>query len=140
MTGLRPISILLLAAATSANAAPFYVVVNEANSISSLSYGELSDLFLKKSSRWADGSQVEPVDQRESSPVREIFTRNAHRKSEAAVRAFWQLRIFSGRDVPPPEKSSDAEVIAYVRNNPNGIGYVSGDTSTAGVKVVAVHP
>src|SRR5207302_10201997 len=93
MIGLQLIATLLLAGATPANAAPFYVVVNEANSISSLSYGELSDLFLKKSSRWADGSLVEPVDQHESSPVREIFTRNVHRMSEAAVRGFCHLRI-----------------------------------------------
>jgi ABC-type phosphate transport system substrate-binding protein len=138
MIGLRLISILLLAGATPANA--FYVVVNEANPISSLSYSELSDLFLKKSSRWNDGGLVEPVDQRESSPVRETFNRDVHRKSAAAVRAFWQLRIFSGRDVPPPEKGSDAEVIAYVRNNPNAIGYISASASAAGVKVVAVHP
>jgi len=138
MIGLQLIATLLLAGAT--NAAPFYVVVNEANSISSLSYDELSDFFLKKSSRWNDGGLVEPVDQRESTPVREIFTRNVHRKSEAAVRAFWQLRIFSGRDIPPLEKGSDAEVIAYVRNNPNAIGYVSAATSMTGVKVVAVHP
>jgi ABC-type phosphate transport system substrate-binding protein len=138
MIGLRLISILLLAGATPANA--FYVVVNAANPISSLSYSELSDLFLKKSSRWNDGGLVEPVDQRESSPVRETFNRDVHRKSAAAVRAFWQLRIFSGRDVPPPEKGSDAEVIAYVRNNPNAIGYISASASAAGVKVVAVHP
>jgi len=140
MIGLQLIATLLLAGATPANAAPFYVVVNEANSISSLSYDELSDFFLKKSSRWNHGGLVEPVDQRESTPVREIFTRNVHRKSAAAVRAFWQLRIFSGRDIPPPEKTSDAEVIAYVRNNPNAIGYVSAAVSMAGVKVVAVHP
>ncbi len=59
---------LLTAMILMAGAAPaapsFLVVVNEANPISSLSQEELSDLFLKKSSRWGDGSLVVPVDQR----------------------------------------------------------------------------
>ncbi len=134
---------LLTAMILMAGAAPaapsFLVVVNEANPISSLSQEELSDLFLKKSSRWGDGSLVVPVDQGEDSQVRERFNREVHRKSAAGVRAYWQQRIFSGRDIPPPEKRGDAEVIAFVRNNPAAIGYISAAASTSGVKVLAVR-
>ena len=138
MKRLLLISMILTAGA--AQAAPsFLVVVNEANPISSLSHDELSDLFLKKSSRWADGHLVLPVDQEESSQIRERFNHEVHRKSATAVRAFWQQRIFSGRDVPPPEKSGDSKVIAFVRDNPAAIGYVSAAASTGGVKVLAVR-
>ncbi len=134
---------LLTAMILMAGAAPaapsFLVVVNEANPISSLSQEELSDLFLKKSSRWGDGSLVVPVDQGEDSQVRERFNREVHRKSAAGVRAYWQQRIFAGRDIPPPEKRGDAEVIAFVRNNPAAIGYISAAASTSGVKVLAVR-
>jgi ABC-type phosphate transport system substrate-binding protein len=130
---------MLLAAAAAPATPPFLVVVNEANPIASLSYEELSELFLKKTSRWSDGNLVLPVDQAEESHIREKFNREVHRKSAAAVRAYWQQRIFSGRDVPPPEKRGDADVLAFVRNNPAGIGYVSGTTSTSGVKVLAVR-
>jgi ABC-type phosphate transport system substrate-binding protein len=132
------ISMLLVASA--APAAPaFLVVLNEANPITSLSPEELSDLFLKKSSRWSDGSLVVPVDQGEDSHIRERFNREVHRKSAAGVRAYWQQRIFSGRDIPPPEKRGDAEVIAFVRNNPAAIGYVSAAAFTSGVKVLVVR-
>ena len=128
----------MIFAAGAAPAAPsFLVVVNEANPIASLTPDELSDLFLKKSSRWGDGSLVLPVDQGEDSHIRERFNREVHRKSAAGVRAYWQQRIFSGRDVPPPEKRGDAEVIAFVRNNPAAIGYISAAASASGVKVVA---
>jgi ABC-type phosphate transport system substrate-binding protein len=130
---------LILATAAAPATPPFLVVVNEANPLASLSSEELSDLFLKKSSRWSDGSLVLPVDQAEDSHVRERFNREVHRKSAAAVRAYWQQRIFSGRDVPPPEKRGDADVLAFVRNNPAGIGYVSVAASTGGVKLVAVR-
>jgi ABC-type phosphate transport system substrate-binding protein len=130
---------LILATAAAPAAPPFLVVVNEANPLGSLSSEELSDLFLKKSSRWSDGSLVLPVDQAEDSHIRERFNREVHRKSAAAVRAYWQQRIFSGRDVPPPEKRGDADVLAFVRNNPGGIGYVSVAASTGGVKLLPVR-
>jgi len=51
---------------------------------------------------------------------------------------YWQQQIFSGKDVPPSNKSSDDDVIAFVKSNPGAIGYVSGSAAVAGVKVVAV--
>ena len=115
------------------------VVVNEANSVSSLSRQEISDLFLKKTSRWEQLGLVMPVDQPEGAAVRETLNREIHHKSLSAVRAYWQQRIFSGRDVPPPEKEGDAEVLSFVRKNPGAIGYISSTASAAGVKVVEVR-
>jgi hypothetical protein len=54
------------------------------------------------------------------------------------VRSYWQQLIFSGRDVPPPELDSDADVVKYVSKHAGAIGYVSGNGDLAGVKVVIV--
>ena len=35
--------------------------------------------------------------------------------------------MFAGRAVPPAERASDAEVLAYVRATPGAAGYVSAD-------------
>jgi ABC-type phosphate transport system substrate-binding protein len=41
--------------------------------------------------------------------------------------------------VPPPEKASPTEVLAYVRANPGGIGYVPAGTALPdGVKALKV--
>ena len=37
---------------------------------------------------------------------------------------YWQQRIFSGRDVPPPEFELDREVVEYVLKHAGAIGYV----------------
>ena len=61
-------------------------------------------------------------------------------KSVSAVKSYWQQQIFSGRGVPPTERSTDSEVLAYVRSNPNAIGYVSSAAALGGsVKVVTVR-
>jgi ABC-type phosphate transport system substrate-binding protein len=114
------------------------VVVNEANPVSSLSRAEVSELFLKKTTSWPDGTVVLPVDQFEDSEARQVLNREVHHKSGKAVRAYWQQRVFSGRDVPPPEKDTDASVIAFVLRNRGAIGYVTTAGAVSGVKIVAV--
>jgi hypothetical protein len=60
------------------------------------------------------------------------------RKSVEAVKAYWQQRIFSGRDVPPPQFDRDDRVVAYVLEHEGAVGYVSGDTDLRGSKVVPI--
>jgi ABC-type phosphate transport system substrate-binding protein len=137
---MRSLILLTILIAAAPSAPPeMRVVVNQANPISSLSRQEVSDLFLKKTSRWEVLGLVMPVDQPEGTALREMLNREIHHKSLSAVRAYWQQRIFSGRDVPPPEKDGDAEVLAFVRKNPGAIGYISATASAAGVKVVEVR-
>ncbi|TAK08131.1 MAG: hypothetical protein EPO39_05110 [Candidatus Manganitrophaceae bacterium] len=100
--------------------------------------GQLSDLFLKKVTQWENGRKALPVDQATSSPVREKFTKEIHEKSVTAISSYWRQKIFSGRDVPPPEKSSDADVIAYVEANADAIGYVSAHAPSDQVKVLKI--
>lgn len=116
----------------------FQVVVNAGCEARSISRAELSRLFLKKSLRWACGDSVAVVDQAEGSELRARFTWAIHHKSLKALKAYWRREIFSGQDVPPPEKASDAEVLDFVRGNPSAIGYVSKRAPTAAVRVLEV--
>ena len=131
--------LLLLLAATGASAAPFKVIVHESVKVQSLPKKTVSDFFLKKATKWEGGAAVVPVDQLESSAVRDAFSRAVHGKPAAAIKSYWTQQIFSGRDVPPVEKKSDAEVIAFVKANPGAIGYVSESASADGVRVLTVN-
>jgi ABC-type phosphate transport system substrate-binding protein len=131
---------LTLAVASASWAGEEYkVVVNSANPTSSVSRDQLSSLFLKKAP-WPSGQPVQPVDLAEDSPVRRAFTSAVHGRPVTAVKAYWQQKVFSGRDVPPAEKASDAAVLAFVEANPGAIGYVSAATPIGrGVKEVTVN-
>jgi ABC-type phosphate transport system substrate-binding protein len=113
-------------------------VVNGANPVTALPRDLASKMFLKKVQTWESGLAVAPVDREQGSPVRAAFSKAVHGKPVSAVVSYWQQQIFSGREVPPPERTSDAAVIAFVRANPGAIGYVSGPPP-ADVKVIAVH-
>jgi ABC-type phosphate transport system substrate-binding protein len=117
----------------------FKIVINEANAISSISKDDLSRCFMKQANIWISGQQVIPVDQAASSDTRQAFSGAVHGRDVSAVKSFWQRQIFSGRGVPPAEKASDQEVLAFVRANPGAVGYVSADADvSAGVKVLEI--
>ncbi len=99
----------------------------------------VADMFLKKQTRWDDGSSIQPVDLQSGSTVREKFSQEVLRRSVAAVRSYWQQRIFSGRGVPPPEVRSDEEARRFVATHPGSIGYVSYNAEVKGVKIIKVR-
>ena len=127
-----------LAPAAHAQDVGFRVVVNEENTLVSLTPEDLGRIFLKRVTNWENGMRIAPVDQTNESRVRGVFSETVHGRSASAIVSHWQQQIFSGRDVPPVEKRTDAEVIEYVRTHPGAIGYVTPNASTAGVRVIEV--
>jgi hypothetical protein len=67
-----------------------------------------------------------------------MFVKDVLKRSVAAVKSYWQQRIFSGRALPPPELDSEEEVVLYVLTHPGAVGYVSDRANTAAVKVVGI--
>ncbi|HVY28959.1 MAG TPA: hypothetical protein VHB79_20520 [Polyangiaceae bacterium] len=133
-------ALLLLALAPAVTApalagdAEFRVIVHPSNGAGAMDRDFVADTFLKKVTRWPNGEGAKPVDLRPDNAVRRRFSETVLKRTVNAVRSYWQQRIFSGRDVPPPELESDDAVVAYVAKNPGAIGYVSASTKLAGVK------
>jgi ABC-type phosphate transport system substrate-binding protein len=117
----------------------FRVIVHPDNPSTALSRDFLIDAFLKRTTRWSDGETIRPVDQRVDSAVRRRFSDSVLQRSVAAVKSYWQQRIFSGRDLPPPELDSDDKVVSYVLKHRGALGYVSGTAKLERAKVVAVQ-
>jgi ABC-type phosphate transport system substrate-binding protein len=141
------LAVLAVAAVSSTAGAPslasaeetsFRVIVHPSNPADEVTRRELSELFLKKTSRWPGGEAVHPVEPPEGSMTRAYFLSSVVGKSAFAVKMFWNRRVFEGRDVPPVEKRSDDEVVAYVRATPGAIGYVSPAAAVSGVKVLPI--
>ena len=117
----------------------FVVIVNIDNSINFLTKKQISKYFLKKSTKWSDGSQVFPVDLRKNSNIREDFTESVHEKSVSAINSYWQRLIYSGASSPPPVKKTEADIIKYVKSKPGAIGYISAEAPVDGVKVLSIQ-
>jgi ABC-type phosphate transport system substrate-binding protein len=131
--------IATLVLAETIHAASFKVIVNNGTRVEAMSKKAVADLFMKRATKWQDGTPVVAVDQAPTSAVREQFSRAVHGKPTAAVKSYWNQQIFSGRGVPPVEMKSDAEVIAFVRTSAGAVGYVSEAAPTDGVRVVPLQ-
>jgi len=132
--------VLLVGLATVAKTADFKVVVNASNPIDSITAKELSGHFLKKDLTWPTGHTVTAVDLGPDSPIRTDFTKAIHGKKVSAIKSYWQRQIFQGKAVPFMERSTEAEVMAFVAANPWAVGYVSSEaTLNAKVKELTVE-
>src|SRR5512139_3141896 len=117
------LGLLGLSLSASAQSPSFKVIAHPSVSVDGLRLSEMSQIFMRKTDKWPDGTAALPVDQAVSSRVRAAFSEAVHQRSAAAVDAFWQKQIFSGRGLPPVTQASDAQVLAFVRANPGAVGY-----------------
>lgn len=117
----------------------FVIIVHPGNPAPDVSRAFLADLYLKRATRWDDGELARPVDQRPDSAIRRAFSEGVLKRSVEAVKRYWQQRIFSGRDLPPPELEGDEAVVAYVAGHRGAIGYVSAAAKVDRTKPIGVR-
>jgi len=139
----RRVALALMVLATSvmvrADDSSYRVIVNPKNPTTVLDRKFIEAAFLKKISSWPSGDTIKPVDLPSSSATRRTFTSDVLGRSVEEVRRYWQQRIFSGQDVPPPERGSDDDVVKYVLEHDGAIGYVSARTNLGGTHAVVVQ-
>jgi ABC-type phosphate transport system substrate-binding protein len=127
---------LSLCLGSAETAAEVVAVVATTNPVTTLSKSQIADIFLGKLTRFPDGHLVVPIDQVESSAVREAFYLEFAGKSPAQIKAYWSKIIFTGRGQPPPEVANAAAVKQFLAKNPDAIGYLERERVDDSVKVV----
>jgi hypothetical protein len=120
-----------------ARAADMKVIANSSVAATSVSAGDLKDVFLLDKDSLG-GSHVDPVLSK-GGPAHEAFIKQYLGKNDAALQAFYRSLVFTGKASMPKSLASDAEVVAYVAKTKGAIGYVSGGASTEGVKTLEVR-
>lgn len=83
------------------------------------------------------GELVTVVNGAPGSAARQHFLNAVVRMDEARYRAYWTVRRHVGKGVPPAELTPDEAVIAFVASTPGSIGYISADSVTDGLNVIA---
>ena len=125
-------------AAPSSSRPGFQMIRNPDNPIDAVDRQFLQDAFLKKKTTWPGGGTIRPVDLAPDSPARRQFSDEVLRRPVDAIRSYWQQRIFAGRELPPPELETDAEVVRFVMRERGAIGYVSSAAALNGAKVLNI--
>jgi ABC-type phosphate transport system substrate-binding protein len=111
------------------------IIVHPSNP-NTLSKSDVVRLFLGKLSRYPDGSDAIPIEQKDSSSMYAEFVTNVLNKSTQQLKAYWAKQLFTGKGKPPKVVESSADVIKLVAENPALIGYVESGMVDASVKVM----
>ena len=117
----------------------YRLIVHPSNSAREVDRSFVAQAFLKKLTHWPSGETIEPVDLDQRSPVRRRWSDEVLNRSVEAVKSYWQQMIFSGRALPPPEVTTDEQVINFVIHRAGGIGYVSADANVHGARVLSLR-
>jgi len=86
------------------------------------------------------GQALLPVNFAPGSLLRQRFLNDFLQQDEDRYTAYWTVRRYVGKGVPPREISTVAEIIAYVLATPGAIAYLDESDVPAGVSVVATRP
>jgi ABC-type phosphate transport system substrate-binding protein len=111
-------------------------VVSAKSPLTTLSKGQVADIFLGKTIRFPDGVQAVPIDQAEGSPERDEFYATFTGKSPAQIKSHWAKIIFTGRGQPPKAVPNSIEVRKLIAANPQAISYLERSAVDSSVKVL----
>lgn len=112
------------------------VIISHPANTNSITAEELQRLYTGKSSSFANGDSVLPLNLSDGNALRASFDEKALGRSSSQIKAYWSKLVFTGKGTPPKEVENEAEMLKLVSSNPNILGYVSSGADTSGVKVL----
>lgn len=100
---------------------------------------EIAAIYLLRVTTWPDGSHIVPVNREAGSRARQEFTDRVLQQDNLKLTTYWNEMHFMGK-LPPTVQESQEAVIAFIRNVPGSIGYITGSIAPPEVKVLASVP
>lgn len=115
------------------------VVVTSANSpIAGLTRNQVRNIFLGRTATLPDGQTATPIDQPETSPLRNTFYLEVTNRTASEAKAYWARLAFTGRGMPPLEAENSDDVKKKLNSIPGAIGYINKSELDDSVKVLLV--
>src|SRR5664279_3285227 len=99
---------------------------------------ELKAVFRGEKQRWSDGTKVVIAMIKTTSPLGNAISEKIYSMNGDEVRGFWAGISFAGKFDPPNVFNTEAEVEAFVSQNPGAIAILDRVNVTPEVKTVLV--
>ena len=115
--------------------ADFSVIVHPDNT-SEISQKDIANLFLGKVTKFSNGLNSLPVNQKSGCAARDTFDQTVLKKNPSQMKSYWSHMVFTGKAIPIRNLENDADVIEFVSSNTNAIGYIDSSSVNDSVKVL----
>jgi ABC-type phosphate transport system substrate-binding protein len=100
------------------------VIVNKGNSLSSINARILRNIYLGKQTFWPD-NKIIVVAMLKGGKIHEKFLKTIVQQNSSQFSLYWKNQTFTGTGVAPKIFDTDAELKAFIKDNPGAIGYIS---------------
>jgi hypothetical protein len=116
------------------------VVVNKSTTPETVDLGELRQMIIGDRLKWRiDGQPVIAVQTPPDSPERTIAMKTVYRMNDAALRRYYMLAVFNGKELAQPrDVASAAALKKFVAATPGAIGFILASQVDDSVKVLKV--
>lgn len=101
----------------------------------SLSRATISDIYLGKKTKWENEHTIHVVMLKEGA-LHEAFVKNIVGTTPAKLKNYWKKVVFTGTGTPPKIFKTEKELIEFITENEDTIGYISASTPHEHVKVI----
>ena len=129
------IFLIIITSLTSEYKAETWVITSKNSKLAELTEAQCKLLWLGDLDMIA-GSRIFVVDQFTAVKVRERFYQNVAGMSKQQLQIYWAKKIFANGSFPPESKPNDEEVIKWVQQEKNRIGYINSESFTSEVKIL----
>jgi ABC-type phosphate transport system substrate-binding protein len=112
------------------------VVAGNDFSMSKLTKSEVGAIFLQKRVNGPGEQPLVPVFLPDSTDTAAEFAEKVLGKNAKQMRAYWNLKVLTGRLKPPVVVETNEELVTFLNRNPGSIGYMSESAVKSGLKVL----
>jgi ABC-type phosphate transport system substrate-binding protein len=122
--------------ANDSNRTALVIVAGNDFSLSKLTKSEVGAIFLQKRVSGPGEQPFVPVFLPESSDTSTEFADKVLGKNVKQLRAYWNLKVLTGRLKPPIIIETTDELVTYLNRNPGSIGYMNESSVKSGLKIL----
>ncbi len=114
------------------------VIGNQTGVPGDIKMNELKAVFRGERQRWSDGTKVIIAMIKTTTPLGNAISEKIYSMNGDGVRGFWAGISFAGKFDPPNVFNTEAEVEAFVSQNPGAIAILDRVTATPDIKTILV--
>lgn len=112
------------------------ILIAHQNNTNKLEQHSLIQLYLNKTSTFADGSAAVIFHSARDSEQHQQFCLSLLNLTAAQYQSYWSRLIFTGAAARPHFVQDDAEMLHNIKTNKSAIGYISATTAPDNVRVI----
>ena len=119
------------------SAAKVFVIVHADSPRIDIQRNELKRIYMNRRDHWKHGGAIKKAVLRGGEAHKELC-REILRQEPKRFERYWVRLVFTGQGIAPVSLKSDSEMLKYVSENKNSIGYVSMIPQNPAIKVLKI--